>query len=136
MVEERIAHTQKVIDEARKASHEEGKSSMGDKYETTKSLLQNEQEKMAVMLNEGLKMKKGLQQIGCKNPKEIVEAGSLVETSGPTFYLAVSLGKLTVEGKEVFVVSPVSPIGKALLGKKQADTIEFNATFYTIERLL
>lgn len=136
LIEERIAHIRHTIQEAREASYDESKSSMGDKYETTKSMLQYEQEKMGVQLNEALKMKKAIQQIGCKKEKEKVEAGSLVYTTGPVFYLLVSLGKQLIDNEEFLVVSPVSPVGKLLLDKKVGDSVPFNQQHISIETIM
>lgn len=135
LVEERIARIQSAIDESRKASFDESKSSMGDKYETTKSMLQYEQEKMSGQLSEVLKMKKALTQIGCKKATQAVESGSLVITSGPIFYITISLGKVEIAGKDVFVISPVSPIGQQLISKKIKEKIMFNKLEISVEEI-
>ena len=49
-----------------------------------------------------------------------------IKTTKGTYFLAVSVGKITVEGEDYFVVSTKSPIGKQLLGKKIGEVIPFN----------
>lgn len=135
LAEARISSIRQTIDGFRKASLDESKSSMGDKYETTKSMLQYEQEKMTGQLNDALKIKKAMVQIGCKAAKEKVEAGSLVTTTGPTFYLLASLGKIDLSGDLFFVISPVSPIGQQLLNKKVGEELVFNQLKISIKEI-
>jgi transcription elongation GreA/GreB family factor len=55
-----------------------------------------------------------------------VRAGSLVETNTGWFYVITSLGKLTTQAGDCFVISAASPIGQALLGKKVGEAFQWN----------
>jgi transcription elongation GreA/GreB family factor len=55
-----------------------------------------------------------------------VRAGSLVQTNTGWFYVITSLGKLTSQSGDCFVISAASPIGQALLGKKVGETFRWN----------
>jgi transcription elongation GreA/GreB family factor len=57
---------------------------------------------------------------------------ALVQTSKGTFYLAAPMGKIAVEGTEIMVISPQSPAGRAMLGKKKDEIIKINESEYRI----
>lgn len=62
-VESRIELAAKGIQEARESSNNDSKSSMGDKYETSKAMAHLEQEKLASQLEESYKLKRVLSQL-------------------------------------------------------------------------
>ncbi|HEY8401261.1 MAG TPA: 3-oxoacyl-ACP synthase [Cytophagaceae bacterium] len=125
-VNERLSATQKAIQEAQAAANEETKSSVGDKYETGRAMLQLEIEKMSAQLAEGMKLKQSLSRINPEKEMETAELGSLVETSGGIFFLSISLGQIKLDDKTYFVISPATPIGTQLLGLKKGDSFTFN----------
>lgn len=104
----------------------ETKSSAGDKHETGRAMLQLEMEKAGQQLAEVQKMKFTLEKVNVQNNSKIAALGSLIKTSKFNYFLAISLGRLSVEGKEYFVVSLDSPIGRQLLGKQPGAQIPFN----------
>lgn len=124
-VDERLARIRKAIKVAQDAANEESKSSMGDKYETTRAMMHLEKEKLSGQLQEAEQLNRALTQIN-HQPTANVQLGSLVEASTGIFYIAVSVGKVVLAGKTYFVVSPASPIGKALFGKAAGEEINFN----------
>ncbi|MGB0523674.1 MAG: GreA/GreB family elongation factor [Flammeovirgaceae bacterium] len=124
-VDERIDRIKTAIQTAQNAANEESKSSMGDKYETTRAMMHLEKEKLMGQLQEAAQLKKTLAQITPK-VSTIIQLGSLVKTQAGTYYLAVSIGKVQLDGTAYFVISPASPIGKALLGKQMNDEVNFN----------
>jgi len=125
-VAERISVAQVAMDNAQAAANEEGKSSAGDKYETGRAMMQIERDKAAQQLAEALKLKQlvdGLLETG--NTDE-VRLGAIVQTTRYHFFVAISVGKISLDGIDYLLVSPQSPIGKLLLGKKPGDSIAFN----------
>jgi transcription elongation GreA/GreB family factor len=58
--------------------------------------------------------------------------GSLVTTDHGIHFIAIGLGRVALEGKEVFVVSLASPMGHAMNGKRVGDTVELNGKRITI----
>lgn len=110
---------------AQAAANDETKSSAGDKYETGRAMMHLEKEKLAGQLMEAGKMKKGLDQIDVDRSDTLAGLGSLVRTAQANYYVSASVGKLEVEGEVFFAISPASPIGQQLLGKKQGDTFSF-----------
>ncbi|MCR6639975.1 MAG: GreA/GreB family elongation factor [Sporocytophaga sp.] len=134
-VEQRIASSQKAIEHAQLAANEETKSSAGDKYETGRAMMQLEIEKQSVQLAEAMKLKHVLSQINPEKTTETIQSGSLVFTDQGNFYISISAGKLDLEGMTYFAVSPVSPIGALLIGKKSGDTILLNGKTFTIRKI-
>ena len=91
-VESRIATAQQAKDDAQAAANEESKSSVGDKYETGRSMMQIEGEKAAHQLAEALKLKNILDRLlpGARSEKVIV--GSLVITDANKVFIAIGIG--------------------------------------------
>lgn len=134
-VEQRIASSQKAIEHAQLAANEETKSSAGDKYETGRAMMQLEIEKQSVQLGEAMKLKQVLSQINPEKTSDTIQPGSLVFTDQGCFYISISAGKLSVEGIAYFAVSPVSPIGSLLIGKKSGEVIHLNGKSFTISKI-
>jgi len=131
-LEDKLKHISKAIETSMQARDSETKSSMGDKYETGRAMAQSEIDKLA---NNKISCKNQLNELKNLNPEiksNIITSGSLVETNHETFYFSIPFGKVSVNNKEVFVISPYSPIGMVLKSKKVGDTIEFKGKTYTV----
>lgn len=120
------------IESAKESRDNETKSSVGDKYETGRTLMQQEVEKNRVQLNKTELLKKELQKIDPHKKYSKVEFGSLVQTSERTYFVAAAIGKVSCEAKNYFCISLASPIGKMLNTKCINDTITFQGKTETI----
>ncbi|SFI11691.1 hypothetical protein [Halpernia frigidisoli] len=120
----KIKTLEDLISETR-ASNNETKSSMGDKYETTREMVQQEINNLQVQLNENLKAKNSLKLIQM-SPSQKVGFGSLVETSTGLFYITVSLGNIDFNEKKIFLISPESPLAKAMINHKNSEEFSLN----------
>jgi transcription elongation GreA/GreB family factor len=123
-ISEKIQKLEQLIAETR-ASNNDTKSSMGDKYETSREMLQQEINNLQIQLNEHLKSQKILKNIN-PNPHKIVTLGSLVETEKGMFFIAISLGELSFNQEKIFVISAESPLAKAMNGKKTGESFVVN----------
>ncbi len=123
-ISEKIQKLEQLIAETR-ASNNDTKSSMGDKYETSREMLQQEINNLQLQLNEHLKSLQILKNIN-PNPHKIVTLGSLVETEKGMFFIAISLGELSFSQEKIFVISAESPLAKAMNGKKVGETFIVN----------
>ena len=123
-ISEKIQKLEQLIAETR-ASNNDTKSSMGDKYETSREMLQQEINNLQIQLNEHLKSQKILKNIN-PNPHKVVTLGSLVETEKGKFFIAVSLGEITFSQEKIFVISAESPLAKAMNGKKTGESFVVN----------
>jgi transcription elongation GreA/GreB family factor len=134
-VDARIASIQKTMDQAQESANNETKSSAGDKYETGRSMMQLEREQNAKHLEEAYKLKKVLDQV-INSSNDKAGLGSLVITDKGNYFLAISIGKVEMDGVAYFIISPVSPIGKLLSGKEVKDSVEFNNEKLKIEQVI
>jgi transcription elongation GreA/GreB family factor len=135
-IQDRILLAKEAMRHAQESANSEEKSSAGDKYETGRAMAQIERDQAAHQLEEGLKLKSVLDKINPSLPHNIVTLGSLVITDKSKFFISISLGKMEFDGKEYFVVSPQSPIGKLLLNRNKKDVISFNNQNHTIVEIL
>lgn len=131
-VEERIDRIHRAIADLEDALKLETKCSMGDKYETGRAMLHLEFEKLSGQLEQYAQLKKTVNLILKVQPSGEVAFGSVVETTGANYILAIPAGKLVVQEKEYFAVGVGSPIAKQLLGKKPGDSFSINGTDATI----
>lgn len=129
----KIRNFETLIVETR-ASNNDTKSSMGDKYETGREMLQQEINNLQRQLNETLNQQAVLQKI-TSDPSEKVQNGALVKTDKGLFYIAASIGEITVENQKVMTVSAESPLVKAMFGKKMGDVFAINTMNQVIENI-
>ncbi len=128
----KVQTAQESIAAAQETSHAETKSSAGDKYETTRAMMQIDIETHTRRLAEAQNLQKTLQQINLQATYAQVGFGSLVHTSQGFFFVAIGIGQLAVGDGLCFVVSPISPIGAVLMHKKVGECFAFNQKKYEI----
>lgn len=132
-VEEKVHTFEKLIAETR-ASNNDTKSSMGDKYETGREMLQQEINNLQRQLNETLNQQAVLQKI-TSEPSLKVQNGALVKTDKGLFYVSVSVGEIVFNEQKIMTVSVESPLIKAMSGKAKGDQFMINTMQQTIEEL-
>ena len=107
------------------------KSSAGDKHETSRAIIHLNQEKLSSQLLELNKSLRILFQIDIVEHSS-VNMGSLFKTDHSTFYISIGLGKVSLNGVDIIIMSPVSPLSQRLIGLNQHDSIEFNGITHNI----
>lgn len=135
-IEKRIQSIQEALDAAIAAGNEETKSSVGDKYETGRAMMQMEQNKHQAQLDKAMVLKNELLQINLNKKYGIVEKGALVATDAGYYFIATSIGKIIIEENTVYAISLDAPLAKAFIGKKENDVAFFQDKKYTIKKLL
>ncbi|MBK1897565.1 hypothetical protein [Chryseobacterium paridis] len=130
---ERIQKFENLIAETR-AANNETKSSMGDKYETSREMVQQEINNLQRQLNETLNQQVLVQKISPEKSSK-VQNGALVKTDKGLFYIAASIGEIVFENQKVMTVSVESPLVKAMFGKKIAEKFMINNNHQTIENI-
>lgn len=120
----KIQNFEKLIAETR-ASNNDTKSSMGDKYETGREMLQQEINNLQVQLNEVLKQQDFLKTIIIKGSDK-AEKGAIVKTERGLFFISVSLGEITFENQKIICISPESPLAKAMNAKLKGEAFSLN----------
>ena len=121
-VNTRLQTIQTIISSHQKALSSETKSSAGDKHETGRAMLQLEMEKAGQQLAAVQQMQQTLAKINSSKPSTNIALGSVIKTSSAYYFLSISAGELKDKETEYFAISPSSPIGKLLVGKKAEDT--------------
>lgn len=132
-VEEKVHAFEKLIAETR-ASNNDTKSSMGDKYETGREMLQQEINNLQRQLNETLNQQAVLHKI-TSEPSLKVQNGALVKTDKGLFYVSVSVGEIIFNDQKIMTVSVESPLIKAMSGKTKGDQFIINTMQQTIEEI-
>ncbi|MBC7485735.1 MAG: 3-oxoacyl-ACP synthase [Cytophagaceae bacterium] len=134
-VDERIQMYQKAMKDAQEAANNEEKSSAGDKYETTRAMMQIEKDKNAKQLEETIKLKKALSQINPNSTSDVIGLGSLVLTDKGNFYISISVGKINADNAGYIAIAPTSPLGAAFVNRKVSETATFNGMVYKIVKV-
>lgn len=124
------------MDEISGSMENETKSSAGDKHETSRARMQSEHEKLAWQLDELKAQYELLNQVDLKRATDVVSSQNLVITNRSTFFITIPLGKVDLEEKTVYVISPNSPIAKKLLGLKVGEELMVNEIRYKILEIL
>lgn len=135
LITDRIASLHEVLEGLRESSRNETKSSAGDKYETTRAMLQLEQDKINSQLKEVQEQKAIFEQIDPSGISKQVIKGSLVKTDKGYLFISIALGKAMIDGTKVIALSPQSPLGLQLMGLQTNDTAAINGIPYLIESI-
>jgi len=132
IVENKIQQFQELIEDLR-SSNTDTKSSMGDKYETSREMLQQEimqvQRQLVVFQEHQIAVRKLTE-----STSEIVRFGSIVKTTFGNFIIVTSLGEFELNTEKFISISEQTPLAKQLTGKKSVDSFLMNGkTFQILE---
>ena len=133
LFDQRLQTAWDAMQAAQASANEEGKSSAGDKYETARAMGQLDRDMYGRQYEQARQDRLLLERIHENETQSIAGFGALLETSAGWYFLAVSVGVLSIEGQKIMVISPQSPIGQVLLGKKVGETFSFRGK---IEQIL
>ncbi len=136
IVDERIDMASKAIKVIDESHESETKSSAGDKFETGRTMMQAERQKSETQLRRAMDLKNDLVKVKMTRRYDEVDFGSMVITNKGTYFMAIGLGKVDVEGKPYFCISFASPIGQLLKDKKVGDTIVFRENKIKIKEIV
>ncbi|MBL7922635.1 MAG: 3-oxoacyl-ACP synthase [Bacteroidia bacterium] len=138
LLEERINDINSELEALNESLQGETKSSAGDKHETSRAMMNLEQEKMRRQLHEAQTMRESFLKIDFNRTSTQAIPGSLIYTDQGVFLLSIGLGKVQYEGKEIILLSPASPLGSALLQRssEEEEEAELNGKKYRIEKVV
>lgn len=114
----------------------EGKSSAGDKHETFRAMIQLEREKLAQQRERNDQDIKTLDALKNKTTTVHIAPGALVNTSLASYFLAVPADAFSHNDKKIYCISPQSPIGQLLLGKKAGESFSFRGNSIKVLEVL
>lgn len=130
LTKEKVEGLQKLIDEMR-SSNNDTKSSMGDKYETGREMLQQEINQLQGQLNQALELQRIADKLSIQ-PSESIESSALANTNKGFFFFGISLGKMELDGKTLMCISMDAPLAKILAGKSIGNSITFNGMSFQL----
>ncbi len=133
LLSEKMNALQTEIKELVDQASNDSKSSAGDKHETGRAMMQQEQAHLGKLLSALEQQKSIIDKLNHQFPSQVISDGSLVFTSDKSFYIAIPLGRILAGEQEVHVISAESPLGAKLKGKKIGDNIEMNGVTHHIK---
>jgi len=131
-VENQLFASKQGIEQSQQAANEESKSSAGDKYETTRAMMQIEIENYTKRLVEAQKSVQILQKIQFQENYSLVTMGSLVVSNQGKFFMAIGVGKVQIDQEDFFIISQHSPVGQQFYHKKVGDEFVLNGRKFVI----
>lgn len=131
-VDQRIKNAQEAILVASDAAADDTKSSAGDKFETTREMMQQELNRHRQLLADAQRMEEVLHNLDIRLHDGPAKLGSLVTTNRGIFFIAISAGQLQINDRPYWVISPASPLGQHLVGMRTGEQVSFNGTTYAI----
>ena len=132
VIEQRVANSRMAMQQAQDAANEEEKSSAGDKYETSRAMNHLEKDMHARQLEANRQELALANSIDCDKLYKTVSTGCVVICETVSFFIAAGLGRISIKGKEIFLLSPNAPVALLMFNKKSGDHINFNNKVFLI----
>ncbi|MFN8238355.1 MAG: hypothetical protein U0T77_09305 [Chitinophagales bacterium] len=133
LLQARMDAAEYAMQQAQEAANNEAKSSVGDKYETARSMAQMDKDMNMRQLEAARQQYSQLQNIRVDVCQDSFVPGAVARIGEAYYFLSVGLGNVDVEGKKVWYLSAHAPFSRALLNKKAGDTILVQGKSSTIE---
>ena len=132
----RLRLLQKSILDIENSLNSETKSSAGDKHETGRAMIQLEREKLGNQLRIVEEQRNILKRIRIDKTNHTVVLGSLVTTTKANYFIAVSVGEISIDGISYYAISLNTPVGQLLLSKQVGETVMFRGEPQEIIKIL
>ncbi|PKR81026.1 hypothetical protein CW751_07620 [Brumimicrobium salinarum] len=126
VLDERLKMAQQTYNDALESRNNDTKSSAGDKYETSRAMMQQEMDNAQRSIHQIKMMRNELFRLPIQESNLKATAGALITTNSGKYFLGLSMGKVLVGEHVVFAISTGSPLGKLLLNKKEGDRFVLN----------
>lgn len=97
-----------------------------DRYDSFRAQLLRKSDMFAQKLVKNNEQLALLDRIDISRKKDKVEIGALVITENQNLFVSISLGKIEIDSKTYYAISPAVPVFKAMDGKKAGEEFEFN----------
>ena len=126
LLQDRLRVLEKSMNDIYNNLESETKSTAGDKHETGRAMLHLEREKLGhqlAIINNQLQV---FNKINLEAQISRVVLGSLVYTTQANYFISVSMGELKAGKIRAYAISPMSPVGQALMLKAVDETVFYN----------
>jgi len=134
-LEEQILQAKQDLSLAKESRDSDTKSSAGDKYETGREMMQREMDKLSASVDIYQQQLMKLKSIDPQRSTDFVTQGSIIETNYETYYMAVGMGKITCAKQTIYAISPESPLGELLMGKRVADRLDLRGRNIILKKI-
>ena len=124
--EESKSNTLAAMNDAQQSANEYGAPK--DRYDSFRAQLMRKRDMLAQQLAAVEEELRHLKQMKASNISVKVEAGALVTLESQTLYILAGLGKVILDEKTYYVVSPIVPLVTAMKGLKKGDSFNFRGT--------
>ena len=135
-LEKKINELKSTIKSAIESRDNKTKSSVGNKYETSRTILQYEVEKNQLQLQKNIELKNRISTINLQKKFLKIEYGALIQTNHGYYFIAIPVGKILIGKINIFCISPVSPIGILFMQKNKNQHFQFQGKTYSIIEIL
>ncbi len=125
-VGDRLDMIEKNLKDLMHAKENETKSSAGDKYETGRAMIQNQEELYKTQRAQTQEILQVLLKIDPEKSCTQVEPGALVILPTGFYYLSAGMGKMVSDGVGFFALSMGSPLGQSMKYKRAGEAFTFN----------
>lgn len=133
LIEQKIMNIKAELDAVKDSATSETKSSMGDKYETSREMMMQDRNRLTGQMDVMMNQVATLQMIDADTMYKEVAHGCLVQANDTIFFISTAAGQLNIEGQTVFAISGEAPLSKAMRGKKIGDSLSFNEKTLSIK---
>ena len=123
------------ISDLQSALENDTKSSAGDKYETSREMINLEFNKLSAQLQNFKKLKETLHKVENSSKSTTIQLGSVVKTTGANYFISIPAGELTCGEEKYYAIGANSPIAQILLGKAVAENFSFNGKTFVIKEV-
>ncbi len=117
------------------ARNTDTKSSAGDKHEVGRAMIQQELDQQEAQLAKLQGLQQELARVPLQRVFDRVAFGGLVTTDQGSYFIAIGLGQVEVNGETCFAISLASPVGEALKDKQVGDVVIFNGRAITVQAI-
>ena len=105
---------------------DETKSVVGDKYETSRAMVQMEEDQIKHKIGLFHQKYSKVKMLDTSQKLEVIGPGAIVKMEIGSFYISVAEKSLIIENNKVYFISPESPLAVSLRGKVKDTAFEFN----------
>lgn len=136
LLESQIQQAKHDLSLAKESRDSDTKSSAGDKFETGREMMQREMDKLSASIDIYQQQLGKIKSIDSNKRTDFVSLGSMIETNFETYYMAIGMGQITCSTESIYAISPESPLGVLLMGKRVGDYIELRGRQIYIKQIL
>ena len=128
-----VESSKAAMNEAQLAVNEYGPNK--DRYDSFRDQLISRRDMFAGQYQKALAEINVLDKIDPREPRSTVQFGAVVISDTCRYFIAISTGKMELQGEIYYAISPAVPLYKAMEGLKKGDTFDFNGKKQTIKEL-